>query len=52
MSKSLEVSINCGFENFEQRIVWEAVVVPEISAVLCKYAPLLLSDESEEKEHE
>lgn len=37
----LPVIISCGFRTLEQRIIWEAVVFPEITDVLAKYAELL-----------
>lgn len=39
--KTIPVSIRCGFHTLEQKLIFEAVVLPEISAVLEKYAPLL-----------
>lgn len=35
------VSISCQFDTLEQKLIFEAVVLPEISKVLMKYAPLL-----------
>ena len=37
----LPVSIECGFTTLEQKIIFEALAVPEIKKVLLKYAPLL-----------
>ena len=37
----LPVSIECGFTTLEQKLIFEALVVPEIKNVLLKYAPLL-----------
>lgn len=38
---SLPVSIICGFRTLEQKIIWEAVVFPEIQKVLEQYSSLL-----------
>lgn len=54
----MPISIVCEFQSLEQRIVFEAVIMPEIRAILNMYAPLLGYDgisedlekfESEEK---
>lgn len=37
----MPISIVCGFQSLEQRIVFEAVIMPEIRAILNMYAPLL-----------
>lgn len=37
----LPVSIECGFTTLEQKLIFEALVVPEIKTVLLKYSPLL-----------
>lgn len=39
---SMPVTISCGFRTLEQRIIWEAVVLPEIQKVLRKYHGLLM----------
>lgn len=51
----LPVSIECCFTTLEQKIIFEALVVPEIKKVLLKYAPLLgyegLSENTESEEN-
>lgn len=37
----MPISIVCEFQSLEQRIVFEAVIMPEIRAILNMYAPLL-----------
>lgn len=37
----MPISIVCDFQSLEQRIVFEAVIMPEIRAILNMYAPLL-----------
>lgn len=37
----MPISIVCEFQSLEQRIVFEAVIMPEICAILNMYAPLL-----------
>lgn len=37
----MPISIVCKFQSLEQRIVFEAVIMPEIRAILNMYAPLL-----------
>lgn len=37
----MPISIVCDFRSLEQRIVFEAVIMPEIRALLNMYAPLL-----------
>lgn len=41
---SMPVTIRCGFRTLEQRIIWEAVVLPEIQEVLLRYGKLLMAD--------
>ena len=41
---SIPVSITCGFRTLEQKIIWEAVVLPEIQKVLVQYSNLLKAD--------
>lgn len=51
----LPVSIDCDFTTLEQKIIFEALVVPEIKNVLLKYAPLLgdagLTENTESEEN-
>lgn len=42
----LPVSITCSFDTLEQKMLFEAVVLPELRAVLIKYAPMLASEEN------
>lgn len=37
----MPISIVCEFQSLEQRIIFEAVIMPEIRAILNMYAPLL-----------
>lgn len=37
----MPITIVCEFQSLEQRIVFEAVIMPEIRAILNMYAPLL-----------
>lgn len=37
----MPISIVCEFQSLEQRIVFEAVIMPDIRAILNMYAPLL-----------
>lgn len=37
----MPISIVCEFQSLVQRIVFEAVIMPEIRAILNMYAPLL-----------
>lgn len=37
----MPISIVCEFQSLDQRIVFEAVIMPEIRAILNMYAPLL-----------
>lgn len=37
----MPISKVCEFQSLEQRIVFEAVIMPEIRAILNMYAPLL-----------
>lgn len=37
----MPISIVCEFQSLEQRIVFEAVIMPEIRTILNMYAPLL-----------
>lgn len=37
----MPISIVCEFQSLEERIVFEAVIMPEIRAILNMYAPLL-----------
>lgn len=37
----MPISIVCKFQSLEQRIVFEAIIMPEIRAILNMYAPLL-----------
>lgn len=37
----MPISIVCEFQSLEQRIVFEAVIMPELRAILNMYAPLL-----------
>lgn len=39
--KGVPISIQCGFSTMEQKLVFEAVVLPEIVLVLKKYSALL-----------
>lgn len=41
---SMPVTIRCGFRTLEQKIIWEAVVLPEIQEVLLRYGKLLMAD--------
>ena len=41
---SMPVTITCGFRTLEQKIIWEAVVLPEIQKVLEQYSNLLKAD--------
>lgn len=48
MSKScMQVEISVGFKSMEQRLIFEALVMPEIQEVLRKYSSLLLPEEGE-----
>lgn len=51
----LPVSIECGFTTLEQKLIFEALVVPEIKKVLLEYAPLLgyagLTENTESEEN-
>lgn len=40
-TNNMPVSIICGFSTLEQKIIWEAVVLPEIQKVLEQYSSLL-----------
>ena len=40
----IPVTIRYGFRTLEQKIIWEAVVLPEIQEVLLRYSKLLMAD--------
>lgn len=42
----LPVTIQAGFATLEQKLIFEAVVLPAIKDVLVQYAPLLDCDKS------
>lgn len=46
----LPISIHTEFQTFEQKLIFEAVVLPEIRDVLIKYAPILDCDKSNHEE--
>lgn len=39
--RSVPVSVHASFQTLEQKLLFEAVVLPEITSVLDKYASLL-----------
>lgn len=45
----LPVTIKVGFSTLEQKLVFEAIVLPEIEDLLIQYAPLLDCDKSNNK---
>lgn len=46
----LPISIHTEFQTLEQKLIFEAVVLPEIREVLIKYAPILDCDKSNHEE--
>lgn len=48
----MPISIHTSFQTMEQKLLFEAVVLPEIREVLVKYAPILDCDKFNLNERE